>query len=661
MANGYGSSSSSTSTRQNVTNAQGQIAPPGFHYMPDGTLMSDAEHARLYGDKIIRNFNLDLSDLPAAQTRRKFTIMGDNGSSFSLEIKNEDGYYYNFTSETFQVAKTKLDNITIENGRYMNSILFPSITDNDQYDIYLWAKPGTKHEDHIEVRFEDKTLDLNSSTGSNSLMLQKVIYQYVDTTLTISTFSPSSTIDTSSQSNATLTLSRGQTKAKTPFSISCSVDSAVKSYGIIKQPVVGDILSYISVGVTGSLGTVLPGENIHPAISTTNAVVGDFTAGTATKLTITDDVLGLIEVGDKITVETTALTDTVNGVVSSGTSVTMDSAVATKMAVGDKVTGNTSGINFAWNSLNITVASLDSTNVFSLSEDVGAIADGSVLTFTPKCNRETFTVAALNPDENNTKEFSYVDSAGGTTSRFGLINGAVLSFARHVQYQWNVDNTVGIKETMKILKGTNTESDSFVSKYIDYLTILEGTDDESLLVQNEAPAIKPVGTPAYTNGVKTVQSGEIVFNKQQKRSVLGETLLLGGYGINQIFETSGYSILMSDLKIELTPITTTTTSAVYSSATIPVASVNGVLPSTTKVSGLGIDPKVSDPTVIGRSVTSGAGNIVLDAPQTLESGVTLTLSGSGQIATITGNIEVVSPGTDDATFFFDVEKLLSIA
>ena len=65
MANGYGSSSSSTSTRQNVTNAQGQIAPPGFHYMPDGTLMSDAEHARLYGDKIIRNFNLDLSDLPA--------------------------------------------------------------------------------------------------------------------------------------------------------------------------------------------------------------------------------------------------------------------------------------------------------------------------------------------------------------------------------------------------------------------------------------------------------------------------------------------------------------------------------------------------------------------------------------------------------------------
>jgi len=34
---------------QSKRNAQGQTAPRGYHYMPDGTLMSDAEHARLYG------------------------------------------------------------------------------------------------------------------------------------------------------------------------------------------------------------------------------------------------------------------------------------------------------------------------------------------------------------------------------------------------------------------------------------------------------------------------------------------------------------------------------------------------------------------------------------------------------------------------------------
>jgi len=41
MANGYGSSSSSMSARRSTTNEQGQVAPPGFHYMPDGTLMSE--------------------------------------------------------------------------------------------------------------------------------------------------------------------------------------------------------------------------------------------------------------------------------------------------------------------------------------------------------------------------------------------------------------------------------------------------------------------------------------------------------------------------------------------------------------------------------------------------------------------------------------------
>ena len=63
MANGYGGSSGSssssrtTSSRRIVpTQAQRVVTqrpapPPGFHYMPDGTLMSDAEHARLYGQQ----------------------------------------------------------------------------------------------------------------------------------------------------------------------------------------------------------------------------------------------------------------------------------------------------------------------------------------------------------------------------------------------------------------------------------------------------------------------------------------------------------------------------------------------------------------------------------------------------------------------------------
>ena len=46
--------------------------------------------------KIIKSFNLDLSDLQAVSSIRAFTIFGDNNAEFTLEIKNEDDYYYNF-------------------------------------------------------------------------------------------------------------------------------------------------------------------------------------------------------------------------------------------------------------------------------------------------------------------------------------------------------------------------------------------------------------------------------------------------------------------------------------------------------------------------------------------------------------------------------------
>ena len=42
------------------TNSQGQPAPFGYHYMADGTLMSDAKHASLYADqKEITGLNMD--------------------------------------------------------------------------------------------------------------------------------------------------------------------------------------------------------------------------------------------------------------------------------------------------------------------------------------------------------------------------------------------------------------------------------------------------------------------------------------------------------------------------------------------------------------------------------------------------------------------------
>jgi hypothetical protein len=170
----YHNTSSPTANAQRLAiNAQGESAPAGYHYMPDGTLMSNAVMAP---NKVIRNFDLNLSDLPYASEVRQFTISGDNGAQFILEIKS-GSTFYNFTTNTFQAAASRLEK-TIANGNYKGSITFPTVVTDGQYDIYLYAVPGTMHVPYHEVRFGDGSLDINSSSGSTSLMMQKVIYQY---------------------------------------------------------------------------------------------------------------------------------------------------------------------------------------------------------------------------------------------------------------------------------------------------------------------------------------------------------------------------------------------------------------------------------------------------------------------------------------------------
>jgi len=657
MANGYGSSSSSTSARQSMTNAQGQLAPPGFHYMPDGSLMSDVEHARLFGDKVIRGFNLDLSNIAADGESRSFTITGDKGAQFSLEIKdNTTGQCYNFFTNAFQTTTYRLD-AELTNGAYNGYINFPAVTgSSDRYDVNLLAKPGTKHANYAEARFADGTVDVNSSTGSASLMLQKVIYQYSALTLSLQGISQNSTV-LGTFSTDTITLDRGKGASKS-FSITATAPAHV-SYSIAKEVESADALALTTTTVDNGSPEALQGENIYPAVTSTDTVDGDFTAGNVNKLVLDNDVVGNIAVGDKITIATADLTDTVNGTVSNGTSVTMDSAVATKMAVGDRVTGSSSGFTYAQlDARVITVASLDSENVFSISEAV-TLDDGATLTFTPKCNRETFTVAALNPDEDNTKEFSYVDSDGKTSSKFGVVDGATLSFTNQTNKQWLVADISKFKNGADI-SGTFVTANTKTSNYEQTIIINEGTINEETITTFSVPFKATKGLkPTITEGLVTAQPGYIIFDTAQLLTLKNTTITTVDYNETSISNIYDYDVRFTNLAIELTPITTTTTAAVVNSTTVPVASVNGILSGTTTVSGIGIDASAADPTVNSRSVTSGAGDIVLSAVQNLESGVTLTFANSGQVATITGNIEILKAGTADQVIYFDLEKLLT--
>ena len=194
---------------------------------------------------IISEFDLNLSSLRALSSSRQFFVKGSDGAVFTLEIKNEDNYYYNFVTNLFQATKAGLYEEVIFNGSFAGEIIFPTVTDNDQYDIFLFAQPvTTSHADYNEVRFGDGSLDINSSTGSNSLLITKVIYQYLDQTLTITPASVSGTIEAGSAVSDTVTVSSGGSADLQAFSIACSVSTAAKCYQIIKQPVSDDVIAF---------------------------------------------------------------------------------------------------------------------------------------------------------------------------------------------------------------------------------------------------------------------------------------------------------------------------------------------------------------------------------------------------------------------------------
>jgi len=535
--------------------------------------------------KVIKSLNIDLSNMRAASNTRNFAVIGDKGAIFSLEVKNEDGYYYDFTNRVFTSTKKRLKNKIIKSESFNGSIVFPAITDNDQYDIYLFAESmhDTVHTEYVESRFGDGTLDINSSQGSNSNLLQKVIYQYTDTTITIAGISPSGTQHSTGNfvgatfATDTITLGRGATVGKVPFSMTVTL-AATKAMTILRQPSEGDLAAYATLTI-GS-GVAIDGDGIFDGAARN--------------------------------------TDTVNGAVSESTDITMDSAVATKMKVGDRVTGT----GIPTGSV-VTVFSIVSTNVFRASEALDSVGDGVTLTFTPPRYR-----------------------------------------------RWSVDSSSSIHKLgigMQLLDSDNVIGAAHISSFEDtttYTTEINNPDGSVEEVTNTAvnisiPALETLGQkPTIVNGIITQQKGNFTLNTKVHGDLAGQDSVFYAYGPIAIKKIHNSDLVISDLKVELVPQTTTTTSAVSASATIPVADREGTIQNLSTVSGIGINPAVASPTVTS-ATADGAGNWTLSAAQTLESGVTLTLGNTSRSATITGNIEFKNLDDTNFNLYIDVEKFLS--
>tara|TARA_R100000900_G_scaffold37281_1_gene30714 strand:- start:836 stop:4336 length:3501 start_codon:yes stop_codon:yes gene_type:complete len=619
----------------------------GWVLMPSDVYVTQEEFEQTYGDgseKIITELKLDLNDLTVATETRSLEIKGSDGAEFILEIKNAAGNYYNFYTKTFASAHSFLDEKIdyLLSSSYKNEIVFPASGTDDQYDVLLHAKAGTRHVNYKEKLFEDGSIDLNGSIGSNSLLLQKVIYQYTTLTLTLSGFSIGSTIAGTAGTD-TISISRGKTQEATPFSFTYTAGTTA-AYRVLRQPTSDDVLSFVQPTV-GANPIDLPGENIYP--TRRDAFTGDDINGAVTSGTTVDtdaaDISTNIAVGDKIT--TDVMTDTVNGLVNNTDSVTMDSAVATKMAVGDRVTGNDQ-----LNSGNFTVKSIDSTNVFSLTA-AATIADGTTLSFSSLINSSTTTVVSFPGDE----------SAFVISQAVQFRDNAPLHFFPRKNYSWSIDNHAHlIKEGMIVLQDTNVVENTKIAKYQNTTTTSSGTKNEYTQSSKTISAVRTEGIkPTVVKGLITTQAGDITFNNQQVLALGGDVIKVGAYGESEVYRLFGWEVEFTDLAIALTAPTTTTTAASVGSATITVADREGVINNISRIGGIGIDSSIQNPLITAGGGADGAGTLTADAIQNIENGATLTIENTSRVATITGNIRIKRAGTANQTLRFDVNRLLS--
>ena len=511
--------------------------------------------------KVISNFKIDTSNIKSAGQTRAFQVIGSKNAVFSMEVTNEDGHYYNFYTKTFSATKATLSKIALRNGVYSGSITFPKVTDDDHYDILLYAEPSydTKHTLYIESRDANGNVDVNASVGSDSLMLVKKIFQFLDVTLTLTAISVNSLtgFSSSSVSNTTIDLTRGQAGGKVPFTIVYTANAA-RNVSIDRQPSEIDIATFVQRTI-GSAAIPIQGE--------------DVSSSTYYKWPI-DNIVGLKE--------------------------------------GMKALGN-----------NVTA----STNIRSYYSDF-VTEYRPPDTTTPR--QQTTSVKTRTPR-------SSLYSVNPVTEQPSNLRTVVGS--RSV-----VSSRSNIKETPR---------EDFITQDVVRQTYYEVYEE----------AVQRTGTITYTNGIPTSAAGNIVFSQKQADALKDDTIKILGYGVQNIKSLSNYDLDFTDLKVELTPVTTTTTASTIgaSSTNVQITERAGIRDGNfSTVTGIGIDTSSAIPTVdSGAGAVNGAGTIVLSAAQELEDGITLTFGNASRIFTITGNVEIKQAGLSDQTIRFDVDKFLT--
>jgi len=391
----------------------------------------------------------------------------------------------------------------------------------------------------------------------------------------------------------------------------------------------------------------------------------------------------------------TTVTSTVDGAVSGAANIVIDDTTVSKVNIGDKVSGT--GITAASHVL-VTVPTVGGGGkTFTVNKNI-SVGDAVTLTFTSGFTGITPSVSntsgraslVAGPGTRSTQGFTITVTApvGRTLSAVRIptmgdlcaFNSVTIGAASAISdedtsastfFRWAVDNIAGLQPGMRLdpsrtAGGLNTTTPSLINGYSNTINTHVASAGLSEFTSaatrsNYVEPIEPTNVATYDRNKKiTAQTGNVVFDTQQAAALASDTSVrIFGYGNKEIQSLTGASVVLKDIVVTPTEITTTTSSAVSNSTTIPVVEVGNISVGSS-ISGHGVAASAVDPTVTLKSVASGAGSLTASVAQTIGNGQTLFFNGTSNILTITGTIEIINMAIGNTTLYFDLEKFIRI-
>ena len=212
-----------------------------------------------------------------------------------------------------------------------------------------------------------------------------------------------------------------------------------------------------------------------------------------------------------------------------------------------------------------------------------------------------------------------------------------------------IDDITGISPRMDV-SGTGIASNSIVREVIPgYKNYNKSSDLEDVYYIPKATTTDSQGKEIITDST----GGTIVISNASTWSSGVTLTFTGNFNHTEAFNSTVCEV--RNLLLTIDPVVTTTDAAVSNSTTIPITSTNGIKAAESVImSGIGVagTPHID-------AVSAGV-NVTASSAQTIESGQTVTFTGSSRSATITADVTVVEYGTDNLTLTLALDNILTV-